>query len=144
MRSLHFSLSRPSRAATASAPATTTSGLRVEVRPPSLCHAPESTWQRLMFWLLAPAPHEAAPPLSRLPAVRADFIETIGDIHTLDAKLLKDRIRFTNSLRELWHLRTEVYRVVAVARSQSEAEERVAELNRHFPTRSPRSGFAPL
>lgn len=146
MRSLHFSLSRPSRPAGAptSAPATTTSGLRVEVRPPSLCHAPESTWQRLMFWLLAPAPHEAAPPLSRLPAVRSDFIETIGDIHTLDAKLLKDRIRFTNSLRELWHLRTEVYRVVAVARSQAEAEERVTELNRHFPTRSPRSGFAPL
>jgi len=120
------------------------SSLRVEVRPPSLCHAPDSVWQRLMFWLLAPAPFQAAPPLSRLPAVRAEFIETIADIHTLDAKLLKDRIGFTPSLRELWHLRPEVYRVVAVAKSQSEAEERVAELNRHFPTRSPKSGFAPL
>ena len=113
-------------------------------RSPSLCHAPDSAWQRFMFWLLAPAPYEAAPPLSRMPAVRTDFLETLRDIHTLDAKLLKDRIGFTRSLRELWHLRTEVYRVVAVARSQAEAEERVAELNRHFPTRSPRSGFAPL
>jgi hypothetical protein len=120
------------------------SGTRIEVRPPSLCHAPDSAWQRFMFWLLAPAPYEAAPPLNRMPAVRADFLETLHDIHTLDAKLLKDRIGFTRSLRELWHLRTEVYRVVAVAQSQAAAEERVAELNRHFPTRSPRSGFAPL
>ncbi len=122
----------------------TTGSHRTEVRPPSLCHAPDSAWQRFMFWLLAPAPFDASPPLSRLPAVRNEFLETLGDIHTLDAKLLKDRIGFTRSLRELWHLRTEVYRVVAVARSQAEAEERVAELNRHFPTRSPRSGFAPL
>lgn len=132
-----------SRAVTRPAQATTGS-LRTEVRPPSLCHAPDSAWQRFMFWLLAPAPFDAAPPLSRMPAVRAEFLETLRDIHTLDAKLLKDRIGFTRSLRELWHLRTEVYRVVAVARSQAEAEQRVAELNRHFPTRSPRSGFAPL
>jgi hypothetical protein len=132
-----------SRAVTRPAPATTGSA-RTEVRPPSLCHAPDSAWQRFMFWLLAPAPFDAAPPLSRMPAVRAEFLETLRDIHTLDAKLLKDRIGFTRSLRELWHLRTEVYRVVAVARSQAEAEQRVAELNRHFPTRSPRSGFAPL
>lgn len=125
-------------------PHATTGSLRTEVRPPSLCHAPDSAWQRFMFWLLAPAPFDAAPPLSCLPAVRSEFLETLGDIHTLDAKLLKDRIGFTRSLRELWHLRTEVYRVVAVARSQAEAEERVAELNRHFPTRSPRSGFVPL
>lgn len=131
------------RGATRSGHASTSAG-RTEVRPPSLCHAPDSAWQRFMFWLLAPAPFQASPPLSRLPAVRTEFLETLRDIHTLDAKLLKDRIGFTRSLRELWHLRTEVYRVVAVARSQAEAEERVAELNRHFPTRSPRSGFAPL
>jgi len=119
-------------------------GLRVEVRPPSLCHAPDSRWQRLMFWLLAPAPLDASPPLNRLPGVRADFLEALADIKTLDAKLLADRIRFARTLRELWHLRTEVYRVVAVARSQAEAEERLGRLNRHFPTRSPRSGFAPL
>jgi len=31
-----------------------------------------------------------------------------------------------------------------VHHSQHEAERRLARLNRHFPTRSPRSGFAPL
>jgi hypothetical protein len=97
-----------------------------------------------MFWLMAPAPRAAAPPLSRLPAIRDDFLETLSDIRTLDAKMLADRIGFARSLRELWHLRTEVYRVVAVARNQAEAEGRLAELNRHFPTRSPRSAFAPL
>jgi hypothetical protein len=48
------------------------------------------------------------------------------------------------SLRELWHLRSEVYRLVALQTSQSEAERRLADLNHHFPTRAPRSGFAPL
>jgi len=120
------------------------SSLRTEVRPPSLCHRPDSAWQRLMFWLLAPAPRDAAPPLNRLPAVRDEFLQSLSDIRTLDAKLLADRIGFARSLRELWHLRTEVYRVVAVARNQSEAEQRLSELNRHFPTRSPRSAFAPL
>ena len=120
------------------------SSLRVEVLAPSLCHAPDSLWQRLMFWLLAPAPLDASPPLNRLPGVRGDFLQALADIKTLDAKLLGDRIRFARSLREFWHLRTEVYRVVAVACSQAEAEQRLARLNRHFPTRSPRSAFAPL
>src|SRR5882724_4378900 len=129
MRFLPLS-SRWSTRSTLSTPST----LRVEVRPPSLCHAPDSFWQRLVFWLLAPAPLDAAPPLNRLPAVREDFLETLRDIRGLDAKLVSDRIGFTRSLRELWHLRTEVYRVVAVARSRSEAEQRLAQLNRHFPT----------
>jgi len=37
-----------------------------------------------------------------------------------------------------------VYRLVAIAHSQSEAEARLALLARHFPTRSPRSQLAPL
>ncbi len=39
---------------------------------------------------------------------------------------------------------SDVDRLVAVEHSQAEAEARVASLNRHFPTRSPRSGFMPL
>ena len=80
--------------------------LRTEVRPPSLCHAPDSLWQRLMFWLLAPAPSRAAPPLNRLPGVRNEFTATLSDIASVDATLLRDRIGFSRSLRELWHLRT--------------------------------------
>lgn len=139
MRSLRL-LSRWSYRSSLSAP----SSLRVEVRPPSLRHAPASMWQRLVFWLMAPAPQDAAPPLSRLPAVRADFIDCLADLDHDDARRLAERIALTRSLRELWHLRSDVYRVVALQRSQSEAEQRVARLNHHFPTRAPRSGFVPL
>ena len=50
----------------------TPSAFRVEVRPPSLRHAPASWGQRLLFWLLAPAPQDAAPPINRLPGVKRD------------------------------------------------------------------------
>jgi hypothetical protein len=120
------------------------SSLRMEVCPPSLRHAPGTAWQRLMFWLLAPAPHDAAPPLDHLPAVRADFQAAIADIDGEEAGSLRQRIDVSCSLRELWHLRSAVYRLVGIAFSQSEAERRLAQLARHFPTRSPRSQFAPL
>lgn len=116
----------------------------MEVCPPSLRQAPESGWHRLMFWLLAPAPQDAAPPANRLPAVRADFMAALADIDSEDADTLRSRIRGTHSLRELWHLRAEIYRVVGVAHRQSEAETRVALLNHHFPTRAPRSQFGIL
>jgi hypothetical protein len=120
------------------------SRLRVEVRPPSLRHKPSSLWQRLMFWVLAPAPQDAAPPLNRLPAVRADFNLCLADLAPEHASGLVDRIERARSLRDLWHLRPEVLNFVALHHSQTEAETRLTRLNRHFPTRAPRSGFAPL
>ncbi len=121
------------------------SSLRVEVCPPSLRCAPAgNAWQRLLFWLLAPAPHDAAPPLHRLPAVRTEFLATLADIGGDDAQALRSRIQATQTLRELWHARAEIYRVVGVAHSQAQAEERVNLLNRHFPTRAPRSQFGNL
>lgn len=121
------------------------SSLRVEVCPPSLRHAPEgNAWQRLLFWLMGPAPHEAAPPINRLPGVRLEFLATLSDIAGDDAEALRDRIHDARSLRELWHTRADVYRVVGVAHNQAEAQARVDLLNRHFPTRAPRSQFAPL
>ena len=121
-----------------------TSSLRMEVCPPSLRQAPDSGWQRMMFWLLAPSPQDAAPPSNRLPTVRLEFMATLADIDSDDADTMRSRIRGTHSLRELWHLRAEIYRVVGVAHRQSEAETRVALLNRHFPTRAPRSQFGGL
>lgn len=121
------------------------SSLRVEVCPPSLRCAPVgSTWQRLMFWLMAPAPRDAAPPVNRLPGVRMEFLATLADIDSEEADALRLRIQDTRSLRELWHTRAEVYRVVGVAHNQGQAESRVNLLNRHFPTRAPRSQFATL
>jgi hypothetical protein len=121
-----------------------TSSLRMEVCPPSLRHVPGTAWQRILFWLLAPAPFEAAPPLSRLPAVRSEFLAAIADLDNAEADSLRHRICGSASLRELWHLRSAVYRLVGLAHSQSEAERRLALLARHFPTRSPRSQLAPL
>jgi hypothetical protein len=120
------------------------SSLRTEVYPPSLRQAPSSGWQRLMFWVLAPAPHDASPPPTRLAAVRREFEAAVADVAAEDAEKLRWRIQHAPSLRELWHARAEVYRVVAIAHSQAEAEQRLMPLNRHFPTRAPRSQFAPL
>lgn len=120
------------------------SGLRVECVPPSLRQAPASAWQRLMFWLLAPAPQDASPPLNRLPGVRTEFMAALADIATDEADRLRLRIHEAKSLRELWHARSELFSVVGVAHSQTEAEQRLLLLNRHFPTRAPRSQFAAL
>ena len=122
----------------------TPSAFRVEVRPPSLRHAPATLGQRLLFWLMAPAPQEAAPPINRLPAVKQDFMACLDDVDLPQADDLRAAIEGARSLRELWHLRAEIYRIVGVARSQAEAEQRVMLLNHHFPTRAPRSQFAPL
>jgi hypothetical protein len=139
MRPLRFLPSRSPRS-TLSTP----SSLRLQADPPSLCHAPDSAWQRLLFWLLAPAPLDAAPPLARLPGVRAEFIACLADVAGPEAETLARRVDLARSLRELWHLRAEVYRVVAIARDQATAERRLVKLNRHFPARAPRSAFAPL
>jgi hypothetical protein len=80
----------------------------------------------------------------RLHAVRDEFLATLHDIRTQEVALLVHRIGVARSLRELWHLRPQVFRLVALRFSEAEAQCRLDRLNRHFPTRSPRSGFAPL
>lgn len=134
------------RLLTFSGPRTTLSdpsSLRPEVRPPSLRHAPASPWQRLMFWLMAPAPQDAAPPINRLPGVRQDFLLALSDVDRQLSGPLIGRVDGARSLRELWHLRADVYSVIGRAHSQVEAERRLARLNRHFPTRAPRPHFGP-
>lgn len=118
----------------------TPSAFRVEVRPPSLRHAPASLGQRLLFWLLAPAPQEAAPPINRLPGVKSAFLACLSDVDSVPSDALREAITGSRSLRELWHPRAEVYNVVGRAHSQFEAESRLQGLNRHFPTRAPRPG----
>ena len=120
------------------------SAFRVECTPPSLRHAPGSVWQRLLFWLMAPAPHDAAPPLNRLLMVRTEFLAAMADICSEEADTLRLRLQEARSLRELWHARADLFRVVGLAHSQAEAEQRLLLLNRHFPTRAPRSQFVPL
>lgn len=117
---------------------------RQEVCPPSLRHAPSSWTQRLWFWLAAPDVRDVAPPIDRLPAVRREFQSALYDVPADAADDLLHRIQFARSLRELWHLRSDVYRLVAIHQSQAHAEARLAALNRHFPSRAPRTGLMPL
>ena len=56
-----------------------------------------------------------------------------------DVQGLRRRIECAHSLRDLWHLRSEVFCTLGVALSQSQAEARRAQLNRHVPTRAPRT-----
>jgi hypothetical protein len=77
-------------------------------------------------------------------SVRGEFADALRDIDGDEADALTLRIRLARSLRELWHLRPEVFGLVARQHSQHEAQARLDRLNRHFPTRSPRSGFGAL
>jgi hypothetical protein len=113
---------------------------RTEVCPPALFRGSPSRWSRMRSWLSAPVPAGAA----NARQVRAEFVQALDDVPSDAAAWVRQRAQRCGSMRELWHLRAQVYNVVACHHSQAEAERRIAALNRHFPTRSPRSGFAPL
>jgi hypothetical protein len=94
---------------------------------------------------------EVCPPSRVRPAaehlladVRAEFCLALADVGEPDARVLIQRMSHAATLRELWHLRPELFHAVALRHSQDEADRRLARLNRHFPTRAPKSGFAPL
>lgn len=122
--------------------------------PPSLRCTPR--WRlQLRRWLAWAVPRGwgsaratlPEPPLrgtAVLPVVQREFIDALADLESAQAGALLTRIKVARSLRELWHLRPEVYELVAIRHSQAEAELRLARLNRHFPTRAPRSGFGAL
>jgi hypothetical protein len=86
-------------------------------------------------------PRPASPALCR---VRQEFLGALHDIGPLHADSLHERIEHARTMRELWHLRPEVFDRVAHRHDESEAHARLAALNRHFPTRAPLSGFGAL
>jgi hypothetical protein len=131
--------------------------LRLEVCPPEAANAGllATALMSLRRWLQQGWPATSTipwqPPLSArhstglpLPKIKQEFAESVSDLGTPQGGELLDRIHFARSMRELWHLRADIFSQVAVHHSQEEAEERLAWLNRHFPTRSPRSGFGAL
>jgi hypothetical protein len=133
----------------APAPSSSLMHSRVEVCPPELFPSSLS-WEgrfkrlgnrllsRISPWLPAPAR-----PVNRLALVKREFQDSLADLELGPAQTLLDQIDRARSLRELWHLRSPVYGVVAVAHTQSVAEHRLARLNRHFPMRTPRSSAMP-
>jgi hypothetical protein len=146
-RLLHNALAASSR------PAAATPAGRVEVCPPEPQRGP--WWTELGRWLAgtweltrpAAGGEDAEPPVRGMTALepaRAEFIATLWDIDSKACRELQSRIHRAHSLRELWHLRTEMFSLIAHRHDQAEAEQRLAWLNRYFPTRSPRSGFGAL
>jgi hypothetical protein len=88
---------------------------------------------------------QASAKLTReLVAARIEMGDTLIDLNADKTRDLQGRVRRALSLRELWHLRPEVFNVISMERDQSEAERRLASINRHFPLRAPKSGFASL
>jgi hypothetical protein len=119
---------------------------RIDVRPPALIGDAEPMARRALRWIGRGGPLGARrhDPAARLRSIREEFGATLDDVNTQNAGFLQHRVRNARSMRELWHLRPEIYNVIALHHSQSEAHARLARLNRHFPTRAPRSGFVPL
>ena len=119
---------------------------RTQVCPPELW--PSSiTWQgRFKRWAERlrnrglPWQAETNKPVNRLAQVKAEFQDSLADLHDSRTQTVLDQIGRARSLRELWHLRSPVYGAVALGRTQTEAEQRLARLNRHFPVRAPRTG----
>lgn len=94
----------------------------------------------------AGSPTGAAPARSdgRLTNVRNEFIDALDDIPGPAADDAIAQIYAATSMHDLWHLRLDVFNLVACQHDQAVADHRLLLLNRHFPTRSPRSGFGAL
>lgn len=104
-----------------------------EVRPPALWGAHrESVWASLLGWLRN-EPQPLPERVRTIDATRSDFLQAMADLDSAPANGLRHRVNEARSLRELWHLRTELYGLVARHISQAQAEQRLARINRHFP-----------
>jgi hypothetical protein len=137
---------------------------RIEVCPPALSRrTPSSAWQEgwqagLRDWLQSAWPTHAGSSHSTqghwpkelamsvqsstpLSLVRREFVDSLRDIRTQQAGDLLGRIRIARSMRDLWHLRTEIYNLVSRHRDESEATYRLNRLNRFFPQRVGRPGM---
>ena len=104
------------------------------------CEHRESMWHSFLGWLRETHPDQ--PDHVRvIDAARTDFQHAMADLCSAEANGLRQRVAVARSLRELWHLRTELYGLVARHLSQAQAEQRLALVNRHFPvgTRSPKT-----
>ncbi len=74
--------------------------------------------------------------------VRQGFELALRDLPGDEAEKLRVRVRSAPGLRELWHLRSAVFGLVARHGSEREAQRRLAVLDRHFPTRRRAGGMA--
>ena len=119
---------------------------RIEVCPPELWPSSVTLWGRVRRWMAKDSPWttEASRPPNRLAIVKAEFRSGMDQLEGRAADRLADQIERARSLRELWHLRSALYGLLALHFDQAEAERRLADLNHHFPIRAPRCGITAL
>jgi hypothetical protein len=72
--------------------------------------------------------------------IREQFAHALNDIDTDPAAELRAQIERARSPRELWHLRSALFLLVATHHSESQAQARMEPLNRYFPQRATRPG----
>ena len=75
-------------------------------------------------------------PATGLRKVKSEFNSAMWDLQSLRANQVRALVEQARSLRELWHLRADVFRVISVHRGQIEAQVRLDALDGHFPVRS--------
>lgn len=117
-------------AALASRPASS----RLDVRPPApQWGQADSVWNSLLHWLREADTAQPGVAPQALHQARTDFCTALHGLCTPEATDLRQRGAHARSLRELWHLRAELYGVIARHLTQTEAEKRLVAVNRHFP-----------
>jgi len=114
---------------------------RASVTPPAQFGAAQPLWkawlQGAWNWLWdhdeSPRPQASA---NNLRAIKTEFVASLWDLQSLRANQVRDQIETSRSLRELWHLRADVFKVISTHRGQIEAQLRLDALDSHFPVKS--------
>jgi hypothetical protein len=123
--------------------ATPSSLRRAQVCPPSLFSRSGPQWKHWVvgfwswLWDLDESP-DPMPVLTGLTKVKSEFCAAMWDLQSVRANQVRDAIEHARSLRELWHLRADVFRAISTHRGQAEATTRIEALNNHFPVRMSR------
>jgi hypothetical protein len=126
----------------------TPSGLghrRAELAPPSLFSRSRPLWKAwavgfwTWLWDMDELPRSPAP-ATGLRKLKSEFNSAMWDLQSMRANQVRAMIEQARSLREMWHLRSDVFRVISVHRGQIEAQLRLDALDSHFPVRSSSRG----
>lgn len=148
--SWQWRLRRPPEARQVQPPLLRTVSQRTEVFPPDRLYR-AARWRRgLREWLntgwdvsqpaelnaLSPARPARPPATSPVIEMRDTFVQTLDDLDTAAAQALREQIARARSPRELWHLRTAVYTLIATQHSEAQAQSRMSTLNQLFPLRT--------
>lgn len=122
---------------------TGTAARRAQVTPPSQFAIAQPLWKRWVsgfwnwLWDNDESPRQLAP-VTGLRAIKTEFVASLWDLQSLRANQVRDQIETARSLRELWHLRADVFKVISTHRGQIEAQLRLDALDSHFPVRASR------